>query len=118
MPWAPRRACIEPRCPGFAIRGEARCALPRAVQQGRYEGRRLKFYRSSAWRRLAKATVAAAASLGCIDCGSVEHLQADHLITVREDPTRGLDPENLTVRCRRCHSARTSREHSWNRRRP
>jgi 5-methylcytosine-specific restriction endonuclease McrA len=39
----------------------------------------------------------------------------DHVVSVREAPERRLDWNNLRPLCHSHHSARTSRDHSWNR---
>ncbi|WP_237390129.1 hypothetical protein [Gluconobacter sp. Gdi] len=38
----------------------------------------------------------------------------DHIVSVRECPSRRLDPTNLRTMCQSHHSSRTSRDHSWN----
>ncbi|MFT9447825.1 HNH endonuclease signature motif containing protein [Gluconobacter japonicus] len=47
-----------------------------------------------------------------------DRLNVDHIESVRESPERRLDPTNLRTLCQAHHSARTSRDHSWNRKKP
>jgi 5-methylcytosine-specific restriction endonuclease McrA len=62
-------------------------------------------YASAAWRRLADAVVAAAT--GCAYCGRTDvKLTADHIIGIRRDPSRALDPSNLLAACRSCQEKR------------
>ncbi|WP_087651510.1 HNH endonuclease signature motif containing protein [Acetobacter pasteurianus] len=44
-----------------------------------------------------------------------DRLNVDHIESVRENPAKRLDPSNLRTLCQSHHSARTSRDHSWNR---
>jgi 5-methylcytosine-specific restriction endonuclease McrA len=112
MPTAPPRACLEPRCPGFAVK-RGRCLEHYKARERAYnKSRDLSwFYNSWNWR-LSRQTLAA--NPCCVDCGEPA-TQADHLVSVRQDPSLALEPSNVVSRCRRCHSARTSRYHSWNR---
>lgn len=114
MARAPRKACVEPRCPGYAMPGKARCPMHQGARDAALAGRRLQFYDTNTWRELSRATLAA--NPVCVDCGGPA-TQADHLLSARLRPDLALEPSNVVSRCRRCHSARTSKEHSWNRRR-
>ena len=40
---------------------------------------------------------------GCAKCGSREHLQAHHVIGIKEAPLFAADPNNITAICRPCH---------------
>jgi 5-methylcytosine-specific restriction enzyme A len=111
MPLRPPRPCREPLCPGFALPGTARCAVHQAVRAKAKAAHRLPFYDTHAWRTLSKQTLRA--NPVCVDCGGPAS-EADHVIPVRQDPTLALEPSNIVSRCRRCHSSRTSRLHSWN----
>ncbi len=42
-------------------------------------------------------------------CGKAA-AELDHIVSIREDPGRRLDPTNLRPLCKRCHSRRTARE--------
>ena len=54
----------------------------------------------------------------CVQCGSSERLNVDHIESVRAAPHRRLDPSNVRVLCQSCHSARTAREQAFGRDRP
>ncbi|ATJ90720.1 HNH endonuclease [Acetobacter tropicalis] len=43
-----------------------------------------------------------------------DRLNVDHIESVRKAPERRLDLTNLRTLCQSHHSARTSRDHSWN----
>jgi 5-methylcytosine-specific restriction endonuclease McrA len=66
------------------------------------------------WRRFRERIIAAHPYCSTPGCGSTDRLNVDHIETVREAPDRRLDPTNVRVLCHSCHSARTSRDHSWN----
>jgi 5-methylcytosine-specific restriction protein A len=51
----------------------------------------------------------------CTRCSSTDRLNVHHVKTVREAPALRLVLGNLQTLCASCHSAHTSREHSWNR---
>ena len=115
-PMAPRRPCLEPRCPGFAIPGRARCdehqrAAWRAANAAK-PPELLAFYASSAWKALSKAY--RQANPWCVVCAvegrSVLAAQADHILGLRQAPERALDPENLQSLCMRCHNRKTFAE--------
>ncbi|KAA1248799.1 HNH endonuclease [Mycobacterium simiae] len=42
----------------------------------------------------------------CLDCGAVEDLTVDHVISIDEDPSLAYEPLNFAVRCRPCNSRR------------
>lgn len=67
------------------------------------------------WRKFRARIIKAHPFCGEPGCGSTDRLNVDHIVTVRDAPHRRLDPTNVQVLCHKHHSARTSREHSWNR---
>jgi 5-methylcytosine-specific restriction endonuclease McrA len=56
-----------------------------------------------AWRKL-RARAIVRDGRRCVDCGSTEHLEADHIVPVALGGQDELS--NLTTRCRACHHAR------------
>jgi 5-methylcytosine-specific restriction protein A len=71
-----------------------------------------KIYDSD-WRVLRNRFLAAnpfCAEPGC----QARATQADHIVSVRQRPDLRLEWSNLRPYCARHHSARTSRDHSWN----
>ncbi len=68
------------------------------------------FYRSSAWRRLADAVVAAADR--CAWCGTpkgIVQLTGGHIIGIAQDRSLALEPSNCAASCRACQE-RAKRE--------
>jgi 5-methylcytosine-specific restriction protein A len=117
----PFRRCAHPTCSALVRKGMGRwCPSHAAAQIAKareYEQRRARdpfrqFYQTEAWRTFRREIMAARPA--CVDCGRPA-TDVDHLETVRQAPERALDPSNVAQRCHRHHSARTSREHSWNR---
>ena len=105
------RACLG--YPGFRcgrlVRGASRCGDCQRAAWRHWNANRdpfaRKVYASAAWRRLADAVVAAAS--GCAYCGRADvKLTADHIIGIRRDPSRALDPSNLLAACRSCQERR------------
>lgn len=43
----------------------------------------------------------------CVQCGSRQHLEVDHIVSVRQDAALSFEIENLQVLCKRCHSRKT-----------
>lgn len=111
---SPFRRCRVPTCHTLVPLGMSPWCPPHtaAVAERRRQARPDPFYLTTAWRRFRAEILAA--HPWCVDCGA-RATDVDHLATVREAPDRALDPANVAPRCHRHHSARTSREHSWNR---
>jgi len=115
-PMAPRRPCIEPRCPGFAIPGRARCgAHQRAAWRAANAAKPpelLAFYASSVWKALSRAHRLQNpwCSLCASEGRSTPAVQVDHIVGIRQAPDRALDPENLQSLCMSCHNRKTFAE--------
>lgn len=43
----------------------------------------------------------------CVECGSVDHLEVDHIKPVRGWPELAFDLDNTQTLCRVCHSRKT-----------
>ena len=78
-----RSACLEPRCPGYAVH-RGRCAAHRRTNAQRGYG--------SAWQRTSRRLRVGAI---CSSCGTARDLTVDHV-------TPG-DASVLRVLCRSCH---------------
>lgn len=93
-----RRTCID--CGALTPMGMPRCGPCRATWLA---GRRV--YGSAAWRRIATEAIAAADS--CAYCRRADvKLTADHVVAIRSDPSRALDPSNVVACCRSCQERR------------
>lgn len=69
----------------------------------------------AAWEKVRRAHLARHPCCCVPGCPTAhDRLNVDHIVSVRDDPTRRLDPTNLRTLCQSHHSARTSRDHSWN----
>jgi 5-methylcytosine-specific restriction protein A len=117
---SPFRKCQHPTCGALVREGTgSRCPTHQAAAEAKrreYDRARstdaFRIYSTPEWR--AFRTQILAQRPACVDCGGAA-TDLDHLVPVREAPGRALDPTNVTPRCHRDHSRRTSREHSWNR---
>lgn len=67
----------------------------------------------AAWRKLRAAFLRAHPVCCEPGCGA-KATDADHIVSVREAPELRLAWRNLRPYCHAHHSARTSRDHSWN----
>ncbi|MDJ1008660.1 MAG: HNH endonuclease signature motif containing protein [Paracoccaceae bacterium] len=65
-----------------------------------------KIIKIEKWWRL-RRSVLARDGHQCRKCGSMRHLQVDHIEPVRDAPERAFDPSNLQTLCRSCHAAKT-----------
>jgi 5-methylcytosine-specific restriction endonuclease McrA len=67
------------------------------------------------WHRLRRAFLDAWLEAGrpCAICGvpfrAQDSVEVDHVVEVRRDPARRLDPSNLRALHKRCHRRRTAR---------
>jgi 5-methylcytosine-specific restriction endonuclease McrA len=67
-----------------------------------------------AWRKL-RARFLQVHPLCCVEACGEKATIVDHISSIRDRPDLRLEWSNLRPMCNRCHSARTSREQSWNR---
>jgi 5-methylcytosine-specific restriction enzyme A len=94
--------CAAPRCPRKAV-GGGRCPehhVSRWAPSQDY-GRD--------WRKLRDAYIARHPWCEWPGCGSAS-AEVDHIVQVKLDPTRRLDPTNLRALCLRHHRSRTGRD--------
>lgn len=113
MPWAPKRPCLTPGCPGFAaVRGRCEAhARQQGIRPGPWgapssgAGKRL---RGAAWMKIRQAILAEEPT--CAYCGRPG--QPDDVI----DHVRGLaaggtnERGNLRRSCRRCNELKRRNE--------
>ncbi|RUP03697.1 MAG: hypothetical protein EKK34_18110 [Mycobacterium sp.] len=92
-------------CGDDAVPGQSRCAQCRPKDTRRRT--RAQRHRPSAWDRLAKRMCKL--SPFCEWCGSTTDLEADHIISVSEDPSLALEPLNVRILCRRHNRERGNR---------
>lgn len=68
------------------------------------------FYLTPEYRQW-RARVINRAGNKCQDCGrSNTRLFADHIVEVKDDPSKRLDPSNGRARCGSCHTKKTNQE--------
>ncbi|QDU62155.1 HNH endonuclease [Planctomycetes bacterium Pan216] len=89
---------------------------PETERRRRYQRERTdqafqRFYQSKRWRRFRKWFLARQPL--CIDCEAAGRLkeadQLHHVVKLKDDWSRRLDPTNVVGLCRSCHSKRTAR---------
>jgi 5-methylcytosine-specific restriction enzyme A len=111
VPTAPRRPCLEPRCPELVTRG-GRCPAHARTHERASRGESVTWrgwYKTARWHRL-RAFVLAADPLcrSCKAAGRVEPAtDVDHVVPHKGDSTRFWDVGNLTGLCKSCHSRKT-----------
>lgn len=67
-------------------------------------------YGSPAWRQLRAAVVEAAGGV-CQGCGARGvRLYGDHVVELRDDPGRALEPSNVAALCAKCHGKKTAQQ--------
>jgi 5-methylcytosine-specific restriction protein A len=94
--------CAEPGCPHKALKS-ARCPVHRRARwtpSGGY---------GWDWRKVRDAYIAEHPTCEWTGCTSPS-AEVDHIIRVKVDPSRRLDPTNLRALCRRHHMSRTGRD--------
>jgi 5-methylcytosine-specific restriction protein A len=101
----PLRPCAFPGCPHLT-RSKGGCPEHRHTPTGRYD---------RAWAELALAWLKANPT--CATCRRPAR-EVDHIVEVRVDPTRRLDPTNLRSLCSPCHVKHTAATRAWTEHRP
>jgi len=117
VPRAAPSQCTYPNCPELTYIG-SRCSKHRVVRDSakdrEYRTREdraelTKFYQSLHWRKLRQYHITR--NPLCTQCTksglTVVADVVDHIIEIRDDPTRRLDPKNLQSLCHSCHNNKT-----------
>jgi 5-methylcytosine-specific restriction enzyme A len=106
MPRKPLHACTHPGCPALTSGGACdahRKQRNREYSQARRDRGEADFYNGMRWRNLRRWFLCR--NPLCVECQQpAEH--ADHIVPVRNDPSRAYDVDNLRPYCRACHSRR------------
>jgi 5-methylcytosine-specific restriction enzyme A len=102
--------CTEPGCPGKTL-GGPRC---QAHTVSRWAPTPSGSYGSN-WRRVRGAYIAEHRTCEWPGCTSPA-VEVDHIIRVRVDPSRRLDPTNLRALCLHHHRSRSARDAALTRR--
>jgi 5-methylcytosine-specific restriction enzyme A len=97
------RPCIVAGCHRLSIRGESRCPNHAKSKWPKRAG----IY-DSAWRRLRNSYIATHRYCQARNC-LLPAAEVDHIVSVRDDPSRRLDPTNLQSLCLHHHRAKTAR---------
>ena len=116
MPTKAKVPCGYPGCPMLVPANTGkRCDEHRVLERRRYDqsrGTTAQRGYGARWQKLRKWYVARHPLCAHPDCGAIA-TEVDHIIPRAKG---GLDAEdNLQGLCKRHHSAKTSREDSWNR---
>lgn len=125
MPKAPPKRCKNVLCktrfePHEGKQGYCtRCHDQRKAKQPRlshndpqYDVKAQEFYQSKQWKILSKKHKQQnALCIHCLDYGLVTPAQvSDHIIEIRDDWDKRLDPDNLQSLCHTCHNTKTAKE--------
>lgn len=126
MPEAAPQGCKEPGCTNLVYKKAARGFCVRHLRETRacrppgYRRRNMsdedkardRFYSTQDWARLRSRFIHRnPLCCKCLDRGIVRAADVvDHIIEIKDDPTRRLDDQNLQPLCHRCHNAKTQDE--------
>ena len=102
------------RPPTHRPHGEQTDAERRADNDLRRGSARSRGY-DAAWERFRRVILANHPCCSVPGCTETDRLNVDHIVPICDAPERRLDATNVRVLCPSHHSARTSRDHSWNR---
>jgi 5-methylcytosine-specific restriction endonuclease McrA len=108
---APRRHYAPGDSP--ADRARRKAAYKLRFERERKRDPYLMFYKTREWRALQKTFIKQFPT--CVFCGKPAK-QVDHIVPIRKDWSRRLDPSNLRPLCWSCHSSHTLRERNAQRR--
>lgn len=125
MPKAPPKLCKNPLCKNRFEPHEGKhgycldCHNKRKTKQPRlshndpdYDIKAQEFYQSKQWRALSKRHKQQnPLCLHCLEYGLTTPADvADHIIEIRDDWEKRLDPSNLQSLCHACHNTKTAKE--------
>jgi 5-methylcytosine-specific restriction protein A len=88
--------------PKHALRGVSTPQQRAAVRERARSREKNRIY-DGAWRKLRAWFIAENPRCGC----GAPATDVDHIVSVKSDPSRRLDPSNLRSMCHSCHSRRT-----------
>ena len=110
-----QRRCKHPTCNELIPAHESHCKLHKTTREQQYNAFRrehdseyVKFYNSSAWRKLREQILLRNHYI-CKHCGGLAEM-VDHIIPTKQDWNRRLDPTNLQPLCNACHNTKTAKE--------
>lgn len=111
------RACKEPGCVEYAVRGSSFCsrhaqAHAREYRSTKYRKDAARLYRSGQWLALRRQQLTMHPfCVECLKAGKYTMAsEVDHIIPHRNDERLFFDPSNLQSLCHSCHSIKTARE--------
>jgi 5-methylcytosine-specific restriction protein A len=115
LPYKPLSPCRYPGCPNLgdgAYCEKHRKQVNREYNANIRDKEAQAFYESPEWRKLRKLKLQQTPY--CEECYRNGHMTAaqmcDHILPIREYPSRRLDITNLQSLCNSCHRAKTNRE--------
>lgn len=117
----PSRKCGKSSCRTYIDFSERFCEKHRNLDQSTYNKHvrhnlynsdYTDFYNSTAWRKLSKRHKAQnPLCIRCFNRGIIKQAEiTDHIIELRDDFTKRLDPSNLQSLCRACHNIKSKEE--------
>lgn len=125
MPKAPSKLCKNPLCKNRFEPTEGKnglcipCHYKHKAKNPRlshtdphYDVKAQEFYQSNQWKILSKKhKQQRPLCIYCLDFGLTTPAQvSDHIIEIRDDWDKRLDPENLQSLCHSCHNTKTAKE--------
>ena len=113
MPRSAPSQCLEPNCPTLC-NGTTRCpehTVKRTRPKTEHDAKASAFYNSTVWRRLSRSHHTRHPL--CVSCHAkgrtVVADVADHIVEIRDNWARRLDPKNLQSLCHQCHATKTQK---------
>ena len=100
----PKRVCLHPGCPAYAVPGSSRCLRHRVIRVDRRPSASQRGY-DRQWMAIRRAVLAEEPR--CRGCGA-KATMVDHIRPLRLGGTH--DRWNLQALCRSCHARKTRAE--------
>ena len=107
-PMRPKKPCSAPGCPKLVDAGQRFCDKHKRQERKRYADtperkESNRFYSSKRWLKL-RAMFLRSHPL-CEKCGDVARIAHHSKVSVKDDPSRAMEWDNLEALCQKCHEA-------------